>query len=186
MAQSGLDLPYGFKDARVVLLTQAIIGEFFQGMPLPVRGPALHHALGCCSPFDVVYCIHRCTGTAGGLIFGWNALAIMLKDQGNYNANCPPGDWSHPLKSRCEMPDAAVSRRHRCVARVQALLQSHHQVICCADLNTRCAWQESHLAVLWTIGVFALNFGPVVVGPILDYVGPKLTAMFGRHAHAQP
>ena len=30
----GLDLPYGFKDARVVLLTQAIIGEFLQGMPI--------------------------------------------------------------------------------------------------------------------------------------------------------
>jgi hypothetical protein len=49
-----------------------------------------------------------------------------------------------------------------------------------ADVNARCAWQESHLAVLWTIGVFALNFGPVVVGPILDYVGPKLTAIFGE------
>ena len=35
--------------------------------------------------------------------------------------------------------------------------------------------------MLWTIGVFALNFGPVVVGPILDYVGPKLTAIFGEH-----
>lgn len=35
--------------------------------------------------------------------------------------------------------------------------------------------------MLWTIGVFALNFGPVIVGPILDYVGPKLTAMFGEH-----
>ncbi len=35
--------------------------------------------------------------------------------------------------------------------------------------------------MLWTIGVFALNFGPVVVGPILDYVGPKLTAMFGKY-----
>ena len=34
MAQPGsLDLPYGFKDARVVLLTQAIVGEFLQGMP---------------------------------------------------------------------------------------------------------------------------------------------------------
>ena len=75
---------------------------------------------------------------AGGLIFGWNALAIMLKAQGNYNGNCPP------------------------------------------DLNARCAWQESHLAVLWTIGVFALNFGPVIVGPVLDYVGPKLTAMLGK------
>lgn len=49
-----------------------------------------------------------------------------------------------------------------------------------ADVNARCAWQESHLAVLWTIGVFALNFGPVIVGPILDYVGPKLTAIFGE------
>lgn len=34
--------------------------------------------------------------------------------------------------------------------------------------------------MLWTIGVFALNFGPVIVGPILDYVGPKLTAIFGK------
>ena len=33
--------------------------------------------------------------------------------------------------------------------------------------------------MLWTIGVFALNFGPVIVGPILDYVGPKLTAILG-------
>jgi hypothetical protein len=24
----------------------------------------------------------------GGLIFGWNALALMLKAQGNYNRNC--------------------------------------------------------------------------------------------------
>ena len=40
--------------------------------------------------------------------------------------------------------------------------------------------------MLWTIGVFALNFGPVFVGPVLDYVGPKLTAMFGRCKHAQP
>jgi hypothetical protein len=48
-------------------------------------------------------------------------------------------------------------------------------------LNTNCAWQESKLSVLWTIGVFALNFGPVIVGPVLDYVGPKLTAILGEH-----
>ena len=76
---------------------------------------------------------------AGGLIFGWNALAIMLKAQGNYNGNCPP------------------------------------------DLNARCAWQESHLAVLWTIGVFASELsGLSSWGPVLDYVGPKLTAMLGK------
>ena len=38
------------------------------------------------------------SGSAGGLIFGWNALAIMLKDQGNYNANCPPGEICAPLQ----------------------------------------------------------------------------------------
>ena len=33
--------------------------------------------------------------------------------------------------------------------------------------------------MLWTIGVFALNFGPVLVGPVLDLVGPKLTSILG-------
>ena len=45
-----------------------------------------------------------------------------------------------------------------------------------------CESQESKLAVLWTLGIFALNFGPVVVGPLLDWAGPKLTALTGRHA----
>ena len=58
--------------------------------------------------------------------------------------------------------------------------QGNYNGNCPPDLNARCAWQESHLAVLWTIGVFALNFGPVIVGPVLDYVGPKLTAMLGK------
>ena len=49
-------------------------------------------------------------------------------------------------------------------------------------LNTLCASQESKLAVLWNIGIFALNFGPVVIGPILDYVGPKLTAILGEQS----
>ncbi|KAK9901983.1 hypothetical protein WJX75_000204 [Coccomyxa subellipsoidea] len=107
----GLALPYGFKDAKVLLLIQSIIGDFLQG----------------------------------GLIFGWNALALMLKQQGNYNRNC-----------------------------TQAISDIGRE-----GLNTNCAWQESQLAVLWTVGVFALNFGPVIVGPVLDYVGPKLTAMLG-------
>ena len=54
-----------------------------------------------------------------------------------------------------------------------------------ADRSTRdqldkdCAQQETRLAVLWTIGVFALNFGPVIVGGVLDWIGPKLTSMLG-------
>lgn len=63
------------------------------------------------------------------------------------------------------------SRKHLCLAGTAS-----------EAVHTRCAWQESHLAVLWTIGVFALNFGPVVVGPVLDYVGPKLTAILGGFA----
>jgi hypothetical protein len=48
-----------------------------------------------------------------------------------------------------------------------------------SGLQSQCAWQENKLAVLWTIGVFALNFGPVLVGPVLDWLGPKLTAFLG-------
>ena len=39
--------------------------------------------------------------------------------------------------------------------------------------------QESALALLWTVGIFALNCGPVVMGLVLDYLGPKLTALIG-------
>ena len=51
----------------------------------------------------------------------------------------------------------------------------------CAGTNgDLCPTQESKLAVLWTVGIFALNFGPVFVGPILDWVGPKLTTTLGK------
>jgi hypothetical protein len=43
-----------------------------------------------------------------------------------------------------------------------------------------CKSQESELAVLWTLGIFALNFGPVLVGPVLDGLGPKWTAVLGE------
>lgn len=42
-----------------------------------------------------------------------------------------------------------------------------------------CKSQESKLAVLWTLGIFALNCGPVLMGFVLDYLGPKFTAIFG-------
>ena len=52
------------------------------------------------------------------------------------------------------------------------------------DINGKdyiCESQESKLAVLWTLGIFALNFGPVVVGFLLDWAGPKLTALTGKY-----
>jgi hypothetical protein len=120
---------------------------------------------------------------AGGLIFGWNALALMLKAQGNYNRNCTQPIEGARLKLllcngravRCmwlTWHEAIAAAERACVPLLAADIGSQ-------GLNTNCAWQESRLAVLWTIGVFALNFGPVIVGPILDYVGPKLTAILG-------
>ncbi|KAA6416796.1 MAG: hypothetical protein FRX49_13246 [Trebouxia sp. A1-2] len=82
----------------------------------------------------------------GGLMFGWNALALALKGQDIYATGC--------AAEREVLRNAGGS-------------------------DTLCPTQESKLAVLWTIGIFALNFGPVFVGPILDWVGPKLTSVLG-------
>ena len=47
------------------------------------------------------------------------------------------------------------------------------------DEDTICKSQESKLALLWTVGIFALNFGPVLMGFVLDYLGPRFTAILG-------
>lgn len=79
-----------------------------------------------------------------------------------------------------------------CIAKLPSSLHSRmelcHLPSCILDLDNACAGtngdlcptQESKLAVLWTVGIFALNFGPVFVGPILDWVGPKLTTTLGK------
>ena len=45
--------------------------------------------------------------------------------------------------------------------------------------ETICKSQESKLALLWTLGIFSLNFGPVLMGFVLDYLGPKFTSIIG-------
>lgn len=47
-----------------------------------------------------------------------------------------------------------------------------------------CKPQESSLALLWTVGIFSLNFGPVLMGFVLDYLGPKFTGILGAQMHA--
>lgn len=42
-----------------------------------------------------------------------------------------------------------------------------------------CKSQESKLALLWTVGIFALNCGPVAMGFVLDYLGPKFSGILG-------
>ncbi|KDD76078.1 hypothetical protein H632_c366p1 [Helicosporidium sp. ATCC 50920] len=50
---------------------------------------------------------------------------------------------------------------------------------CPPDTDALCSSQESRLAVFWQLGIFALNCGPVLMGFVLDYLGPKITVMFG-------
>jgi hypothetical protein len=42
-----------------------------------------------------------------------------------------------------------------------------------------CSSQDSRLAVAWNVGVFAVNFGPAMVGVALDYFGPRVVATAG-------
>ncbi|GAB4813661.1 hypothetical protein N2152v2_000707 [Parachlorella kessleri] len=74
-------------------------------------------------------------------MFGWNALAIMIVERGNFTSGC------------AEEADGSV------------------QGICKS--------QESKLAVIWTVGIFALNCGPVIMGFVLDFLGPKFTGILG-------
>ena len=39
-----------------------------------------------------------------------------------------------------------------------------------------CKSQESHLTLIYTLGVFAVSFGLAIVGPFLDALGPQLVS----------
>ncbi len=80
--------------------------------------------------------------------------AIMLTDLGNYAEGCP----ATPAAALGD-PDALIDAA--------------------ATGEAICKSQESSLALLWTLGVFALNCGPVLMGFVLDYLGPKFTALLG-------
>lgn len=118
--------------------------------------------------------LHPC---AGGLMFGWNALALALKGQDIYATGCAaeregmPLNWAMLSSCRSQHKDCGANKRAACTVLRNA-----------GGSDTLCPTQESKLAVLWTIGIFALNFGPVFVGPILDWVGPKLTTVLGELA----
>ena len=77
-----------------------------------------------------------------------------------------------------------LGSRFACPAPIGAAVNDAVLSAAAVDVNGKgdylCESQESKLAVLWTIGIFALNFGPVLVGPLLDWAGPKLTAITGE------
>jgi MFS family permease len=78
----------------------------------------------------------------GGIVFGWNAMSIVLKDLGTYDDACGA--------------EAGAT----------------------AGDNT-CDSQESKLSIVWNAGVFAVNFGPAIIGPMLDIVGPRAVSSAG-------
>ena len=111
-------------------------------------------------------------------MFGWNALALALKGQSIYSGGCE--------LERTGMHVCSRASTHLLLTNLSATAHSSNAQ---SPHSTRsfdmfaeglCATQESKLAVLWTVGIFALNFGPVFVGPILDWVGPKLTTILGK------
>lgn len=58
----------------------AMFGDFVQGLSVCSLCVAYRIFVHLLIPF---MCIH-----AGGLMFGWNALSLILKDQGVYDAGC--------------------------------------------------------------------------------------------------
>lgn len=162
---------HGYTEAKHVIVAVAIIGEVLQG----------------------------------GLVFGWNALALMLQARNNFAGKCDDASEreSGHLDSSCLLLLLAagfVCNLQRtsasqgicntvCVVFATLAPSLHHlttfvalgtEVISNSGRISGCKSQESELAVLWTLGIFALNFGPVLVGPVLDGLGPMWTAVMGE------
>ncbi len=138
--QAALHLPWGFRDAKRWLLAQAIVGEFFQGVPaLCVIGCSSHSSRSlvargrqsgwsaaatalnllpssACGLQGAVRSRAAAAG-AGGLIFGWNALALTLKAQGNYSAGCGDAAAGGPCapcqRQAAKWPGTKFARTHR-------------------------------------------------------------------------
>lgn len=118
-------------------------------------------------------------------MFGWNALALALKGQNIYSGGCdtePKGMQCLPLLALSLFLDTRLIKSPPCLCSSRSLymLLVHCHDVCAVANGGLCPTQESKLAVLWTVGIFALNFGPVFVGPVLDWVGPKLTTVLGK------
>jgi hypothetical protein len=86
----------------------------------------------------------------------------MLQQLGNYSDGCPTEGETDQMATAAAAPARYVcSDPARCA---------------CAG---KCQSQEASLALLWTLGIFTLNCGPVVMGFVLDFLGPKLTGILG-------
>lgn len=94
--KSRVSLPYGYRDAKFPLLIMALVGEFVQGNSWL---PAYQNGFIVSSQNQKVMFVRKAGQianceyvrvSAGGLIFGWNALSLMLIDLGVYSSGCVP------------------------------------------------------------------------------------------------
>lgn len=104
-------------------------------------------------------------------MFGWPSLSGMLKDLGNYGGGCDQPAGGQHVRPRT-WPKPWLPGRPAPMRRVSSPLAGEP-----------CKSQESSLALLWTLGIFMLNCGPVVMGLVLDFIGPKLTGILGGWRH---
>lgn len=68
-----------YRDCKIPLLIMAVLGEFSQGQP--TGAAPLHH-------FTHLWQLTPSNDAVGGLMFGWNALALILKGQNIYSTGC--------------------------------------------------------------------------------------------------
>ena len=83
----------------------------------------------------------------GGVIFGWNALRLVLEDMQFFEEGC----GLVPTTVNADSPRSSAP----------------------------CKSQDSKLAVVFIVGILAVNFGPAVAGPGLDFFGPRVVAAAG-------
>ena len=84
----------GYTNAKYLLLGMACTGDFLQGAMIASGVFQQSRVFAEYVPSTSVACAR-----AGGLVFGWNALALMLKDLGNYSEGCTtPGSGAPPAR----------------------------------------------------------------------------------------
>ena len=169
-----------------MLLTQAIIGEFFQGVPLPGRGPASHmhlaaaYSLLCSTAFTYVL-VPQGVSFLGGMHWQSCSRTREITMQIVLQVICAP---SQIPSVRCQL--AAVSYRYRCVARCQGWIAvSPPGCLLCRPEHQVCMAREPPGSAVddWSVRP---ELWACLRGARPGLCRPKLTAMFGRCKHAQP
>lgn len=184
---SSLVLPEGWREANWAILTVAVLGEILQGEALRDQaGRAVPRGALCASCRRHTQCPAVClcrrhlfrlerplyhAGVAGQLQRRLPAAARCARTRGGGaqgRGRSGPGGGAPPC------PTAAAVQR-------SSKLPALHAETGDAPI---CKSQESKLALLWTVGIFALNCGPVIMGFVLDFLGPKFTGILGEGAGA--